>query len=96
MKIEHIKNLLETKRKRFMEQLQAVLNRGWAKWAKQSIELRTYRADQENQQKDGKGFYKLNEESIDTVCEDLTQDYQALDDRHSKEIVQLLEEFGDI
>ena len=29
------------------------------------------------------------------VHEDLTQDYQALVDRHFKEIVQLLEEFGD-
>ena len=54
-----------------------------------------YRADWENRWQDGKGFYKLNEESIAPVCEDLTQDYQALADRHSEEIAQLLKEFGD-
>ena len=37
----------------------------------------------------------LNEESIATIREILMQDYQALADRHSEEIAQLLEEFGD-
>ena len=74
MKTKCIKMLLETKRDRFSEQLQAALNRGWAEWAKQAAELHTYRADRENQQKDDKGFYKLNEESIATVREDLMQD----------------------
>ena len=60
MKSEHIKILLETKCERFWEQLQAAMNRGWAEWAKQDAELHTYRADQENWLKDGKGFYKLN------------------------------------
>ena len=41
------------------------------------------------------GFYKLNEESIAMIREDLAQEYQALADRHSDEIKQLLEEFGD-
>ena len=45
-----------------------------------------YRADWENQCKDGKGFFKLSEDSIVTVCEDLTQDYQNLADCHTKEI----------
>ena len=42
-----------------------------------------------------RGFYKLSEESIATVREDLTQDYQALADHHTEEIVQLLEDFGE-
>ena len=54
-----------------------------------------YRADWENRRKDGKGFYKLSEDSIATVREDLTHDYQALADRHTEEITQLFEEFGD-
>ena len=44
--------------------------------------------------KEGKGFYKLNEESIAPVREDLVADYQALDDHQSEEVVQLLEDYG--
>ena len=56
------------------------------------MELHTYRADQENRRNKGKHFYKLDEESIATVWEDLAKDYQALADHHSEEIVQLLED----
>ena len=41
-----------------------------------------------------KGFYKLNNESITIVCEDLAADYQALADQHSEEVAQILEEYG--
>ena len=44
-----------------------------------------YRADWENRRKDGKGFYKLSEDNIAMVQEDLTQDYQALADHHIEE-----------
>ena len=36
-------------------------------WAKQAAELDTFQADQENRQKEGKGFDKLNEDTIITV-----------------------------
>ena len=83
MNMECINILIATKHESCMHQLQEALNRGWAEWAKQAAELHKYRA---NRQKDGKGFYKLNEESIATICENLMQEYQALADRHSKEI----------
>ena len=51
-----------------MTQLQTALNKGWAGWAAtQADELHIYMAGQENCQKEGKGFYKLSEESIVTV-----------------------------
>ena len=71
------------------------MDRGWARWAAQAAELYTYREDWENRSKDGKFFYKLSEDSIATVRENLTQDYQNLADYHSEEIAQLLKDFGD-
>ena len=53
---------------------------------------KTSTADQENGQKEGKGFHKLNEESVASVRENLTADYQVVADHHSKKIMQLLEE----
>ena len=51
--------------------------------------------DWENRRKDGRGFYKLNEESIAAVREDLAQDYRTLADQHSEELAQLLDDFGE-
>ena len=42
----------------------------------------------------GKGFFKLNDDSIATVREDLAIDYQALPDQHLEEVTQILEEYG--
>ena len=63
------------------------------RWTQQAAELHTLHADHESQTKDRKGFFKLNNESIAAVREDLAADYQALVDRHSEEVVQILEEY---
>ena len=58
-----------------------------------SYQLHTFRADQENREKTGKGFFKLNNECIVAVCEDLAANYHALADQHSEEVAQILEEY---
>ena len=68
-----IRTLLQTNWERFTMQLQVTLDKGWAGWVTQVAELHTYRADWENWRKEGKGFYKLSEASITTVCEQLTE-----------------------
>ena len=59
MDLECIRALLHSHKDRFVRQLKEAINRGWAEWAKQAAELHTLRVDQENPQKEGKGFYKL-------------------------------------
>ena len=66
-----------------MAQLKATLDKGWMAWATQAVELHTYRADWENRRKEGRGFYKLNDESVAVVHEDLAQDYRALENSRS-------------
>ena len=70
------------------------LAKGWAGWTQQATELHTFRADHENREKAGMGFFKLNNESIAAVHEDLAADYQALADQHSEEVAQILEEYA--
>ena len=84
-----IETLLHTHRGRFKRKLTKALDRGWARWTKQVAKLHTFRADHENRTKEGKGFFKLNNDSIAAVREDLAADYQALADRHSEEVVQI-------
>ena len=92
MGAKRIRTLLHTHKGRFKKQLTKALDRGWARWRKQVAELHTFRADNENRMKAGKGFFKLNNDSIAAVREDLAVDYQALADSHLEEVVQILEE----
>ena len=78
---------------RFEKQLTEALAKCWARWTQQAAELHTFRADHENETKARKCFFKLNNESIAAVREDLAVDYQALADRYSEEVVQILEEY---
>ena len=89
-----IRTLLHTHRTNFEKLLTDALANGWAGWAQQAAELHTFRADHENRAKEGKGFFKLNDDSIATVREDLAKDYQALADQHLEEVTQILEEYG--
>ena len=53
------------------------------------------RTGTENRRKEGRGFYKMDEASIQTLRADLTEDYHALVKSHTVAIEQLLEEFND-
>ena len=75
---ENIRIILQTNREKFLTQLKTVMDKGWEACATQTAELHTYRADWENRKKEGMGFYKLNDEIVATVCEDLAKDYSEL------------------
>ena len=64
---DNVCTLLQTNRERFTAQLKMALDKGWMAWATQLAKLHAYRPDWENRRKDGRGFYKLNEESIVVV-----------------------------
>ena len=46
------------------------------------VELQTFGADAENQKKEGRRFYKMDENSIHVLHEDLTEEFQALANTH--------------
>ena len=95
MGTKRIRTLLHTHKDRFARQFKEAIDQGWAEWAKQPAELHTLHwADQETGRRKVRASTKLNEESIATVGDDLTADYQAFVDHHPEEIVQPLEEFG--
>ena len=67
----------------------------WKEWSQQATELQTLRADAENQRKTGDKFYKMDEESIVTIREELSEDFFALAEEHLKEIRVLVERLDD-
>ena len=60
MGIERIWTLFHSHRDKFSWQLKEAMDRGWADWARQAVKFHTYRADQEDRRKEGKGFYNLD------------------------------------
>ena len=92
---ENVRIVLQTNREKFSVQLKTALDKGWMAWVTQAAELHTYRADWENRIKEGRGFYKLNEESIVTVRDDLAQDYRALAEQLFQQLAQMLDDFGE-
>ena len=75
---ENARIVLQTNREQFSAQLKTRMDKGWGAWAAQTAELHTYLADWENRKKEGRGFYKLSDEIVATVREDLAKDYSEL------------------
>ena len=61
----------------------------------QAVELQTYKANYENRQKISKRFYKMNKQNINTIREELADDFYVLAQASSDKIRKLLEEFDD-
>ena len=68
---------------------------GWRAWLAQAAKLQTYIANEENPRKDWKWFYKMDENSISIIREELIEDFYSLDQIRLKEIKKLHENFED-
>ena len=68
------------------------LNEGWQTWSKQAAEIQLLRADQENQKKQGQGYFKMDEDAINTLPQELANDIYELATSHREGITQFLEE----
>ena len=68
------------------EKLEECLAAIWKEWSSQAAELQVLRADVENWAKAGDNFYKMYEESIITIQEELAEDFQAMAQVQTAEI----------
>ena len=62
---------------------------------KQTTKLQLLRADAENRKKVGDNFYKMDEESIVTIQEELSNDFYALAETQLEVVRKLLDGFED-
>ena len=90
-----IKALVVKHRQWFNSKIEETLARAWQEWSAQAAELQVLRTDAKNQRKEGRGFYKMDENNIQLLREDLTKDFHALAKSHTAAIEQLLEDFND-
>ena len=92
-----IRILIEKYLQQLTKKIEETLGHAGQAWSAQAIELHILRTDVEIRRKEGRGFYKMDEHSIQNLCEDLTKDYHNLVKSlsHTAVIEQLLEEFND-
>ena len=62
-------------------------------WSAQTTKLQLSQSNKDNKKAQGQGFFKMTEEDISTVQEDLAQDLYEQASSHREEITRLMEEF---
>ena len=90
-----IKIQIDKYRQKLNRKIEEMLCRAGQEWSAQAAEFHVLRTDAENRRKEGRGFYKMDENNIQTLREDLTEEYHNLAKSHITAIEQLLEEFND-
>ena len=69
------------------------MEEGWKTWSADAAELQLLRADRENRKAQGQGFFKMTEEAISTIQEDIAKDLSDIAAYHEEEVNRLMQEF---
>ena len=93
--VDRIRLIMSAWRDRAQTSINECSEKVWKEWSQQAAELQTLRADAENRTKAGDKFYKMDEESIVTIREELSEDFFALAEAHLKEVRGLVERLDD-
>ena len=93
--VDRIRLIMSAWRDRAQTSINECSEKVWKEWSQQAAELQLLRADAENRTKEGDKFYKLDEESIVTIREELSEDFFALAEEHLKEVRGLVERLDD-
>ena len=78
MGIKHIWMIVGVWRDRMKTKIDDCSVAVWNQWSKQAAKLQVLRIDAENRKKAGDNFYKMDEESIITIQEELSNDFYVM------------------
>ena len=83
--VDRIRLIMLAWRDRAQKSINESSEKVWKEWAQQAAELQTLRADVENRTRTGDKFYKMDEESIVTIQEELSENFFVLAEEHLRE-----------
>ena len=69
------------------------MEKGWKTLSAQAAELQLLWADRDNRKAQGQGFFKMTEEAISTIQEDIPKDLSDIATCHQEEVNLLMLEF---
>ena len=95
MGIGQIRDIVLTWKNRTKRLVEESSVQWWSKWAKHTSEVQVLRADVENRRKDDDDFYKMDEECIVTIQEELSDDFLSLAAEQFAAVRWLVEQLND-
>ena len=90
---EKIRAILNRHKLNTLKLVSDSLDKGWKTWSAQAEELQILCADRDNRKTQGPRFFKMIEEAISTIQEDIAKDLYDMAASHREEITQLMQEF---
>ena len=69
------------------------IDKGWKTCLAQAAKLQLRRAERDNRKAQGQGFFKMTEEAISTVQEDIAKDLYDMAVGHREEDSRIMQEF---
>ena len=89
---EKVRGILTQHNQKMKEMMTDSLNEGWKTCSKQALELQLLRVDHDNRKQQGQGYFKMDEDAINTLPQELANDIYELATSHREGITQFLEE----
>ena len=93
--VDRIRHIMSAWRDRTRKSINACSVELWKEWSHQATKLQTLWADAENRRKAGDKFYKMDEESIVTIREELSDGFFSLAQAHLGAVRGLVERLDD-
>ena len=90
---ERIRAILKRHKLNTLKMVNESIDKGWKTWSAQAAELQLLRADRDNRKAHGQGFFKMTEEAISTVQEDIAKDLYEIAACHREEVSRIMQEF---
>ena len=69
------------------------MEKGWKLWSAQAAELQLLRADRDNRKAQGPSFFKMSQNNLDTVHEEIAKDIYEIAAFYKEEINRIMQEF---
>ena len=82
---EKVRAVLKRHRLNTLEMVKESMEKGWKTWSKQAAKLQMLRAGRENRKTQGPGFFKMTDEAIAIVQEDIAKDLYDMATCHREE-----------
>ena len=93
--VDWIRRMVTIWRDRTKANMDACSATMWTQWSQQAVELQILQADAENKKKADVNLYKMDEASIVTIREEVSDDFFSLVESHLEVICKLVERLDD-
>ena len=70
-----VKELMAKQREKLNRNVEEALAREWNEWSAQAAKLQIFRVDTKNWKTEGRGLYKMDENNIQVLREDFTDEF---------------------